>query len=97
MAQQEPRRNPRRHRRKLKENIQGITKPVIKRLARKAGAKCISGLIYEEARGIMKYWLEHIIKDAVIYCDHSRRKTLQASDVVMALKKANQKVYGYTA
>ena len=36
-----------RERRVLKESIQGITKPAIRRLARRGGVKRISGLIYE--------------------------------------------------
>ena len=32
----------------LRDNIQGITKPAIRRLARRGGVKRISGLVYEE-------------------------------------------------
>ena len=39
-----------RHRKVLRDNIQGITKPAIRRLARRGGVKRISGLIYEEVR-----------------------------------------------
>ena len=39
-----------RHRKILRDNIQGITKPAIRRLARRGGVKRISGLIYEETR-----------------------------------------------
>ena len=35
-------------------NAQGITKPAIRRLARRGGVKRISGLIYEETRGVLK-------------------------------------------
>ena len=35
-----------------RETIQGITKPAIRRLARRGGVKRISGLMYEESRGI---------------------------------------------
>lgn len=34
-----------RHRKILRDNIQGITKPAIRRLARRGGVKRISGLI----------------------------------------------------
>nr|DAD36740.1 TPA_asm: hypothetical protein HUJ06_007381 [Nelumbo nucifera] len=37
-----------RHRKVLRDNIQGITKPAIRRLARRGGVKRISGLIYEK-------------------------------------------------
>jgi hypothetical protein len=43
-----------RHRKILRDNIAGITKPAIRRLARRGGVKRISGLIYEETRGVLK-------------------------------------------
>ncbi len=43
-----------RHRKVLRDNIQGITKPAIRRLVRRGGVKRISGLIYEETRGVLK-------------------------------------------
>ena len=46
-----------RHRKVLRDNIQGITKPAIRRLARRGGVKRISGLIYEETRGVLKVFL----------------------------------------
>ena len=45
----------------------GITKPAIRRLARRGGVKRISGLIYEETRGVLKVFLENVIRDAVTY------------------------------
>ena len=39
-----------RHRKVLRDNIQGITKPAIRRLARRGGVKRISGLVYEEVK-----------------------------------------------
>lgn len=58
-----------RHRKVLRDNIQGITKPAIRRLARRGGVKRISGLIYEETRGVLKVFLEHVIRDAVTYTE----------------------------
>ena len=65
-----------------RDNIQGITKPAIRRLARRGGVKRISGLIYEETRGVLKVFLENVIRDAVTYTEHARRKTVTAFDVV---------------
>ncbi|KAG5241123.1 Histone [Salix suchowensis] len=76
-----------RHRKVLRDNIQGITKPAIRRLARRGGVKRISGLIYEETRGVLKIFLENVIRDAVTYTEHARRKTVTAMDVVYALKR----------
>merc|ERR1712203_1092413 len=50
-----------RHRKVLRDNIQGITKPAIRRLARRGGVKRISGHIYEETRGVLKVFLENVI------------------------------------
>ena len=63
------------------------TKPAIRRLARRGGVKRISGLIYEETRGVLKVFLENVIRDAVTYTEHARRKTVTALDVVYALKR----------
>ena len=60
----------RRHRRVLRDTIQGITKPSIRRMARRGGVKRLSGLIYDESRGVLKSFLENVIKDAVVYTDH---------------------------
>ena len=49
-----------RHRKILRDNIQGITKPAIRRLARRGGVKRISGLIYEETRAVLKNFLEGV-------------------------------------
>ena len=73
-----------RHRKVLRDNIQGITKPAIRRLARRGGVKRISGLIYEETRGVLKVFLENVIRDSVTYTEHARRKTVTAMDVVYA-------------
>ncbi|KAL3074847.1 hypothetical protein niasHS_014292 [Heterodera schachtii] len=54
----------------LRDNIQGITKPAIRRLARRGGVKRISGLIYEETRSVLKVFLENVIRDAVICIFH---------------------------
>ncbi|KAK9683632.1 hypothetical protein RND81_10G154900 [Saponaria officinalis] len=43
-----------RHRNVFRDNIHGITKPAICRLARRGGVKRINGLIYEETRGELK-------------------------------------------
>ena len=90
---------------------QGITKPAIRRLARRGGVKRISGLIYEETRGVLKVmvnfhlfllhhsfskvFLENVIRDAVTYTEHAKRKTVTAMDVVYALKRQGRTLYGF--
>ncbi|CAB4062064.1 H3 [Lepeophtheirus salmonis] len=62
-----------RHRKVLRDNIQGITKPAIRRLARR----------------------ENVIRDAVTYTEHAKRKTVTAMDVVYALKRQGRTLYGF--
>jgi histone H4 len=84
-----------RHKKKLRDNIQGITKPAIRRLARRGGVKRISGSIYGEARTVLKSFLTKVIKDSVTYTEHARRKTVTCMDVVYALKRQGRSLYGY--
>lgn len=84
-----------RHRKLGKEPIQGVTKPAIRRLARRGGVKRISGLMYEEIRGITKVYLENVLKDAIAYTEHARRKTITAMDIVYALKRQGKSIYGF--
>lgn len=46
----------------------------------------ISAMIYEETRGVLKSFLESVIRDAVTYTEHAKRKTVTSLDVVYALK-----------
>merc|ERR1712211_56881 len=80
---------------RLRDNIQGITKPAIRRLARRGGVKRISGLIYEEVRAVLRVFLENVMRDAVTYTEHAKRKTVLATDVVYALKRQGRTLYGF--
>ena len=84
-------------RKTTKEVILGITKPAIRRLARRGGVKRISNLIYEETRLVLKAFLENVVRDAVTYTEHARRKTVTAMDVVYALKRQGRALYGFGA
>ena len=44
-------------------------------------------MIYEETRGVLKSFLEGVIRDAVTYTEHAKRKTVTSLDVVYALKR----------
>merc|ERR1719198_5385 len=75
--------------------MMGITKPAIRRLARRGGVKRVSGLIYEETRGVLKSFLENVLRDSITYTEHSKRKTVTALDVVYALKRQGRTLYGF--
>ena len=82
-------------RKSLKETIMGITKPAIRRLARRGGVKRISSLIYDETRVVLRAFLENVIRDSVTYTEHAKRKTVTALDVVYALKRQGRTLYGF--
>ncbi|CDR00710.1 unnamed protein product [Oncorhynchus mykiss] len=65
-----------RHRKVLRDNIQGITKPAIRSLARRGGVKRISGLINEETRGVLKVFLHlHRARQEEDRYGHGRSET----------------------
>ena len=70
-----------------KSALLGVTKPAIRRLARRGGVKRISADIYEETRRVLRSFLRNVVGDAVTYTEHARRKTVTAMDVVLALKR----------
>ena len=79
----------------LRDNIQGISKPAIRRLARRGGVKRISSQIYDETRNVLKQFVENVVRDAVTYMEHARRKTVTALDVVYAMKRQGRTLYGF--
>ncbi|KAH8150567.1 uncharacterized protein LAJ45_05263 [Morchella importuna] len=86
-----------RHRKVMKDTIRGITKPDIRRLARRGGVKRISAQIYEEARHALVTRLKAVLHDCVIYLEHSSRKTVTVTDVIFALKRIGTPIYGFDA
>ena len=78
-----------------KANIEGITKPALRRLARRGGVKRISTFIYDDSRAVLKNFLESVVRDSVTYTEHAKRKTVTALDVVYALKRQGRTLYGF--
>jgi histone H4 len=84
-----------RHRAVLRDSIQGVTKPNLRHLARRGGVKRISGLIYEETRGVLKVFLENVIREAVEYTAHARRITMTPMDTAYALRRQGMTLLGF--
>ncbi|KAF4774065.1 histone H4 [Colletotrichum scovillei] len=74
-----------RHRKIMKDCIRGITKPAIRRLARRGGVKRISAMIYDDAREALKTWLESVLRDCVTYAEHRKAKTITIHDVSLVI------------
>ncbi|KAI2635087.1 putative histone H4 [Xylaria nigripes] len=84
-----------RHRKVLRDNILGITKPAIRRLARRGGVKRISATIYDEARSVLRKRLTEIIRDCVTYTEYRQAKTITINDVLHSLRRQGRPIYGF--
>ncbi|KAK3955453.1 histone-fold-containing protein [Pseudoneurospora amorphoporcata] len=84
-----------RHRKIIKDTIRGITKPAIRRLARRGGVKRISAGIYDDIRAALKERLQMILRDCVTYTEHRNAKTVTVTDVIFALRRIGKPIYGF--
>ena len=82
-----------RHRHVIKDILMQFTKPMLRRLCRRAGIKRINQYTYAELRSIMYRWLENVLESALIYCDCRRSCTLMPADVVHAMALMGQRFY----
>lgn len=55
----------------------------------------IAGLVYEDMRGVLRIFLEDVIRDCVTYTAHGCRKTVTVLDVVRALKRQGRTLYRF--
>ncbi len=72
-----------------------VTKPAIRRLARRAGVKRLNGLVYEETRENVKTFLERTLEKAYIYTQHRKASTVSVGDVLEAFRQQNRPIYGF--
>ncbi|RSL63739.1 hypothetical protein CEP54_005056 [Fusarium duplospermum] len=84
-----------RHRKVLSDSIMGVTKPAIRRLARRGGVKRISAGIYDETRVVLKSFLTTVIRDCIIYVEYRNAKTVTISDVIHSLRRIGRPIYGF--
>ena len=84
------------HRRVLvKDNLRGITKAAICRLACKGGVKKMTGHIYDLTRGVLKLFLKAVIHDTMIYTVHCKCRMITVMDVIYSLKNHGRHLYGF--
>lgn len=72
-----------------------LTRGGIRRLARRGGVKRIGDNVYGEVRDFVDYFLNVVVKDAAVFAEHAKRRTISAMDVVYALKRSGRTIYGY--
>lgn len=70
----------------LRDNIQGLTNPAMRRLARRAGIKRIRADFYATIRGETKGFLEKLIHNATTFVEHAKRTTVTHRDIKEGLR-----------
>ena len=80
----------------VRDNLRAISKAAIARLARRGGVKRMSGLIYNEIRGVMKMFLEFVVQDTIIYTNYCECRTVTIIDVIYVLKCHGHNLYDFT-
>ncbi|KNG47053.1 histone-fold-containing protein [Stemphylium lycopersici] len=84
-----------RHMKIQRDNIYGVTKGDIRRLARRGGVKRISATLYDDVRQALKERLQVILRDICAILDSSGRKTVSVTDVVFTLRRRGNPIYGF--
>eukprot|EP00930_Biecheleria_cincta_P069514 TRINITY_DN57250_c0_g1_i1.p1 TRINITY_DN57250_c0_g1~~TRINITY_DN57250_c0_g1_i1.p1 ORF type:complete len:231 (+),score=47.84 TRINITY_DN57250_c0_g1_i1:45-695(+) len=79
-----------------RRSLSGISKPELRRLARRAGVQRMASTIYDEMRGALASFLSEVVDDVTVYAEYGRRKTATPSDVVYSLRRRGKALYGYT-
>lgn len=73
--------------------VNGLTKPAIQRLMRKAGVKSASGMIYEEIRGVFLTMLDPMLQRIIRFVEHEDRKTVTPIDVKRAVESTGLRFF----
>ncbi|KAF1990757.1 hypothetical protein K402DRAFT_203043 [Aulographum hederae CBS 113979] len=84
-----------RHRKILRDIIKGITKPAVRRLARRGGVKCISLAIYDTARSALRDRVTEIMRRVAMLLEHTSRKTVSIDDIIYTLNAFGTPIYGF--
>lgn len=86
---------PKRHQEKAPRV--GMSKPSIRRLARRSGAKRVSSSVFSKSKDIVNDFLHFVLKRAVAYNDYEGRKTMSQKHILTALEHIGIPVVGITA
>lgn len=80
------------YRKIIRDSIQGIKKPQIRRAALRAGIDSVSGLVFEETRAVIKVVLEDLIRITITILENAKRTTVAGKDVRLALAIVGKQV-----
>jgi len=72
-----------------------VTNSAVRRFARRAGVRRMAKCVYAESRAVVVAELYDIVKNAVSFAQHGRRKTVTVGNVLGAAKRRGVTLYGY--
>lgn len=80
----------------LRDNIEGITKPALQRLAYRAGIKQMSAKdkddFYAYSRGILHDHLDQVVRNSLIFMKNAKHSTLSSDHVRRALESMGRPI-----
>ena len=71
----------------------GITKGSIRRIARRGGCRRLASSVYDEARTILRSFVDGVMSDTAALMEMTHRRTVRAADILFALKKQGRTLY----
>jgi histone H4 len=86
---------PNRMKKVLRDNLRGIAKARLNRLAARAGVKRVSGLLWEELRALLKRKLTEVISAAITLSEHEKKRRITVEHIVRAFEVSGVQLFGY--
>lgn len=75
----------------------GVSDGSLKRITLRAGMKSARRSVYDELRGVHEYYMRIVVKNAALYAENNKRKTITLADVEASLQLLGATIYGSCA
>lgn len=81
--------------RKPSTSANKISGPAVRRLARRAGVPRVGSGCFVAVNKATQAYLSEILEYCKAYCVHAKRKTINCTDVIYALKRTGTRYMGF--
>ncbi len=75
----------------IRDNLHGLAKPQVMRLAHRAGIRRMSGLVYNEVLGITRDHMERILRGALVHMLNRNGKTILLRDIKSSISEIDDR------
>ncbi|WP_433191617.1 histone-like protein [Nocardia sp. CA-107356] len=76
---------------KTSGNKAGISRPAIRRLAKRSGVQRVSDGVFAKVNNVARMYITDILDRAVVYANQSKRKTVAHQDVLLAAQRVAER------